>query len=101
MQIDRQRAHLVKGDPEIDVDDLARPIVHENVGDVSIPQTQHVTHDRRRRDAPRVVESHREPGDGRLVLLGEKVPHDGSRLLADVFELLDHRVHPSLVTIPR
>lgn len=38
MAIDVQRdAYLVKGDPEINVYDLARPIVHQNVGYVSIP----------------------------------------------------------------
>ena len=29
-------AYLVKGDPEIDVHDLPRPIVHQTVGYVSI-----------------------------------------------------------------
>lgn len=31
-----ERAYLVKGDPEIDVHNLPRPIVHQNVGYVSI-----------------------------------------------------------------
>lgn len=58
-------------------------------------------HDRRGRDAPYVVQSHREPGDGRFVLLGKVVPHDGRRLVTDLFELRDHRIHLALVTFSR
>lgn len=57
--------------------------------------------DRRGRDAPYVVQSHRKPGDGRFVLLGEKVPHDGRCLVTDLFELCNHRIHPALVSLSR
>lgn len=35
----RGGSHLVKGNPQIDVHDLSRPIVHQNVGYMSIPKT--------------------------------------------------------------
>lgn len=60
-----------------------------------------MAHDRRSRDAPDVVESHREPGNGRFVLFGKVVSHDGRRLVANVFELRHHRLHPALVAFSR
>jgi len=59
-----------------------------------------MAYDRRGRDAPYVVQSHRKPGDGRLVLLGEIVPHDGRCLFTNLFKLRNHRIHLALVTFP-
>ena len=96
---ERGVAYLVKGDAQVNVHDLARPIVHQNVGDMAVTQTQDMAHDRRRRDAPYVVESRCKPRDGRFVLLGEKVPHHGCCLGANVLEVCNQRVLPALITL--
>jgi hypothetical protein len=70
------RTYRVEGDAVVDVDELARLFVDEDVGAVAVAEADGVANHRRCGRAPGVLEPHREPCERRLVLLGEEVAHD-------------------------
>ena len=68
------------------MDELAASFVHEDVRDVAIAETDHMTNDRGRRDAARVVESHVEPESRDFVLHPKVVTEERRRVLEDLAE---------------
>lgn len=85
---DRETSALVERDPEIDLHELSLDLVHEDVGRVPVSESNDVSDDGSRRDAPRVVGADVEPEGRELVLLEEEVAHDGRELVESVEEVL-------------
>ena len=71
---------------------LSGLVVYENVGGMSIAQSEYVADNGSSCHASGIVQSHREPGHRRLMFLGEVVPHDRFELGSQLNEPFDNRV---------
>lgn len=86
IRIERRPAYLIEGDTEIDVHQLSRGFVNEDVGDMTIAKAEDVPNDRGRGGASRIVESSTEPRHRFLMTLVEEVVHDRMTMATNLFE---------------
>jgi len=80
---------------------LPRHAIDQYVGYMAIPETEDVPHDGGSGDTASVVETHREPGNRRLVLFCEIMPHHGLGLLAYFLKGRDHGFSLPTTICPR
>ena len=76
--------YLLEGDAEVNMYDLAIVVVHENIREMAVTQTNDVPNNRRRRDTPRVVQACSEPILRRSMVLGKIVTHNRMEPLSEV-----------------
>jgi len=83
---DTKKTYLFEGDTKIDVNEFSCRFVDEDIGDVTVSESENVTDHRGCCDTPRVVESHLEPKRRYLLSFPEEVAHDRRHLLQQPVE---------------
>jgi hypothetical protein len=76
--------HLLKHNAKVNVHQLARYLINENVGAVPIPQAHHVADHGGDGHTAGVREAHAEPCKRLAALFAEKVPHHRLELVHNV-----------------
>jgi hypothetical protein len=79
--------YILENDSEIDMNQLSSQFINQDIGAMSISNTQYMSDDTSHSYTSRIVQSHREPSHGLAMLFGKVVSHDW-------FELL-HKLHIS------
>jgi len=76
--------YILENDSEINMNQLSGQFINQDIGAMSIANTQYVADDTGNSYTPSVIQSHREPSHGFAMLFGKVVSHDRFELLHEL-----------------